>query len=312
MILAGDIGGTSTRLALFDDDAREQLALDLYNSRQHSGLANMAVHFLHRHGADVAAASFAVAGPVVANRAALTNLPWPVDGARLAGALRLPRVSLLNDLEANARGIETLGDDDFAVLNEGDLAAGGNAAVISAGTGLGQAGLYWDGGRHHPFATEGGHADFAALDDVQAELRRVLAADFGRVSYERVCSGMGLANIYRFLTGAERDPAAISGDALEGTDEAAVKALDLMVDIYGAQAGNLALTMMATGGIYLGGGIAPKILPKLEDGAFMRAFVDKGRLSPLLERIPVRVILNDKTALLGAALAARDLLASSS
>jgi glucokinase len=307
MILAGDVGGTSTRLALFEAGAREPSALEVYASGEHSGLEEMVADFLGRHPAQVSGASFGVAGPVYGGQVDMTNLAWPVDGRGLAAALGLPAVSLLNDLEANAMGIAGLTERDFAVLNGGDPTAVGNAAVISAGTGLGQAGLYWDGARHHAFATEGGHADFAARNELEDDLRRFLAEEYGgHVSYERVCSGMGLENIYRFLTGSALDPADISTRALEGSDEAATKALDMMVSIYGSQAGNLALTLMATGGVYVGGGIAPRILPKLEEGGFMRAFVDKGRFRDLLEQIPVRVILNDKTALLGAALDAAE------
>jgi glucokinase len=189
----------------------------------------------------------------------------------------------------------------------------GNAAVISAGTGLGEAGLYWDGRRHHPFATEGGHVDYAPRSELELELWRFLADELGHVSYERVCSGMGLVNLYRFFlhrAGSLPEPAwfveasdkgAAVSQAAARDDEAASQALDLMVSIYGAAAGNLALKLMATGGVYIGGGIAPKILPRLREGAFMRTFVDKGRFSRLLERVPVRVILNEQTALLGAA-----------
>jgi glucokinase len=224
-----------------------------------------------------------------------------VQTGKLAKILGLRSVDLINDLEANAHGIAVLGPDDFIVLNAGDPSASGNAAVISAGTGLGEAGLYWDGERHRPFATEGGNVEFAPRNKLEIRLYRYLAAEYGRVSYECVCSGMGLANVYRFLGGDAAEPAAISKGALEGSDERAVLALDLVASIYGAEAGNLALKMMATGGIYLGGGIPPKILPKLFDGTFMRAFLDKGPFAALLEAIPVRVILNDKAALLGAA-----------
>lgn len=235
----------------------------------------------------------------------VTNLAWSVDAASLASALRLPRVQLLNDLEANAWGLPLLGPDDFHVLNQGANEATGNAAVCSAGTGLGEAGMYWDGEHHHPFACEGGHTDFAPLSGEQERLRDHLAAEFGHVSYERVCSGPGLVNIYEFLGGSTSlDAPEISQRALAGTDETAVAALDMFVDIYGSEAGNLALKLMATGGVYLGGGIPPRILSKLEDGAFMRCFTAKGRFADLLAGIPVRVILNDRTALMGAALAA--------
>ena len=261
--------------------------------------------FLGTHPAELAAASFAIAGPVRDGRVQVTNLAWEVDAAGLASALALHRVRLLNDLEANAWGLPVLGPDDFHVLNPGAAGATGNAAVCSAGTGLGEAGMYWDGKRHHPFACEGGHADFAPLTKRQEALREHLAARYGHVSYERVCSGPGLVNIYEFLGGSSAaDAPEISEHALAGSDETAAAALDMFVEIYGAEAGNLALKLMATGGVYLGGGIPPRILPKLEDGAFMHCFTAKGRFADLLSAIPVRVILNDRTALMGAALAA--------
>jgi glucokinase len=301
MILAGDIGGTSTRLALFDRDGGGPQQLTTYESAAHAGLAEIVVEFLTAHPAEPRSACFGIAGPVEAGRCAATNLAWTVDSAVLADRLDIPAVRLINDLEANGYGIAALGADDFETLNQGDAEARGNAAVISAGTGLGEAGMYWDGDRHRPFACEGGHVDFAPRTPIELGLHEYVIKRFEHASYERVCSGMGLTNIYSYLGGPETEPAEISEAALNGSDERAVTALDVMVSIYGAAAGNLALKLMATGGIYVGGGIAPKILPKLRDGSFMRSFVDKGRFSSLLERIPVRVILNDKTALLGAA-----------
>jgi glucokinase len=225
-------------------------------------------------------------------------------------------VGLINDLEANAWGIATLSSDDIAVLNPGESDGAGNLALISAGTGLGQAGLHWDGTRYRPFASEGGHVDFAPRNRLEMDLLEFLLRQFPRVSYERVVSGPGLQNIYRFLreTGRgdeppwlaarlrEQDPnAVVAQAALSGESALCVQALDLFVALYGAAAGNLALTLLATGGVYLGGGIAPKILPKLKDPIFLNAFFTKGRLRPLLETVPVRVILNDQTALFGAA-----------
>ncbi len=320
VILAGDIGGTSTRLALFDGDSREPVAVEQYPSREHEGLEPMIELFLREHPATVIAATFGVAGPVREGVSVeTTNLAWPVSGPSVARLLGLPRVELLNDLVANAYGIAALGSEDLHVLSEGDPKATGNAAVISAGTGLGEAGLFWDGERHHPFASEGGHGDFGPRDDDEIDLWRWVYAKYGHSSYERVCSGMGLVNIYEFLRERSTEPepnwlreemverdagAVISRAALDGEDQVCVRALDMMVSIYGAEAGNLALKIMATHGVYLGGGIAPKILPKLEDGTFMRSFADKGRFVPLLGRIPVYVITNDRTALLGAALRA--------
>jgi len=310
VILAGDIGGTNTRLALFDGDAREPFALEIYPSGAHSSLEEMLRAFLAVHPAAPEAAAFGIAGPVRDGRVQVTNLAWPVDAAGLSLMLGLDHVLLLNDLEANAWGLAALVGDDFHVLNEGRPEAAGNAAVCSIGTGLGEAGLFWDGERHHPFACEGGHTDFAPLGDQQEGLREFLAAQYEHVSYERVCSGMGLVNIYRYFAGSSSlTGSEITQLALSREDTMAVAALDLMVDIYGAESGNLALKLMATGGVYLGGGIAPRILSKLEDGAFMRAFAAKGRFADLLAGIPVRVILNDRTALMGAVLAAEASLA---
>ena len=311
MILAGDIGGTNTRLALVDGDPWAPVAFEQYASGEYSSLEEIVGDFLAAHPGTPAAATFAIAGPVRDGRVQVTNLAWSVDTAGLAAAAGLDRVLLLNDLEANAWGIAILGPDDFHVLNAGLQDAMGNAAVCSVGTGLGEAGLYWDGERHHPFACEGGHTDFAPLTKEQEGLREFVAAQLGHVSYERVCSGPGLVNVYTYLAGTSPLTAPeITERALARTDSAATAALDLMVDIYGAEAGNLALKLMATGGMYLGGGIPPRILAKLEDGAFMRAFTAKGRFADLLGGIPVRVILNDRTALIGAALAAEASLAA--
>jgi glucokinase len=305
LILAGDIGGTNTRLALVEDDPRTPTALEIYPSAAHKSLEEIVRAFLAAHAAELAAAAFAIAGPVRNGRVQVTNLAWRVDAASLTTMLGLDHVLLLNDLEANAWGLATLGADDFHVLNPGRPDAAGNAAVCSAGTGLGEAGMYWDGRRHHPFACEGGHTDFAPLTEQQERLREFVAAEHDHVSYERVCSGPGLVTIYRFLCGGSAPTGPeITQRGLAGEDPTAAAALDLFVEIYGAEAGNLALKLMATGGVYLGGGIPPRILPKLEDGRFMRAFSAKGRFAELLAAIPVRVILNDCTALIGAALAA--------
>jgi glucokinase len=311
MDIAGDIGGTHTRLALFDPGAAGPAAVEIYSSRDHDGLEAMIGAFLATHPAHVERACFGVAGPVQNGHVKTTNLAWPVDARRVARMLGIERVRLVNDLYANAYGIADLGPDDVATLREGDPALGGNAAVISAGTGLGEAGLFWDRHRYHVFATEGGHTDFAPRDDQETALRAHLARNHAHVSYERVCSGMGLVAIHDFLSGREgvgvgrTDASAITRAALDGSDEVCVRALDMMVSIYGAEAGNLALKLLATGGIYVGGGIAPRILEKLQAGPFLEALDAKGRFSELLSRIPVHVILNDRTALLGAARLAR-------
>ena len=267
------------------------------------------------------AVTVGVAGPVDDGRTEAVNLAWPVDASELASALQLPEVevSVINDLEANAWGLSVLGKDDLVALNEASAERDGNLALISAGTGLGEAFVTHGPGGQRVHASEGGHADFAPRSDLEAELREWLARDGEHVSYEHVCSGIGILNIHEFLRTRSSEPepdwlakervelgaAAITRAGLERRDAVASKALDLMVSVYAAQAGNLALTVMATGGVYLGGGIAPNILPRLEEGAFMRAFTDKGRLSDVVERIPVRVILNELTALLGAARHAR-------
>jgi glucokinase len=318
MILAGDVGGTSTRLAIFSVQGTRVTAsaMTVFRSRELASLRDAVRQFMAAQDGAVEAACFGVAGPVVGGRAALVNVSWTVDARELATELGLSTVGILNDLEANAYGVGGLEATDFVPLNPGASACDGNAAIISAGTGLGEAGFYWDGSVHRPFACEGGHADFAPRDDEEAALREHLVKRYAHVSYERVLSGPGLHNIYTFLreraggdepgwlTDAIRTlggPAAIANAGLDGTSETCVKALHRFVSFYGAEAGNLALKLMASAGVYVGGGIAPKILPKLLDGTFMQAFTAKGRMTPLMETIPVRVIRNDTTALIGAA-----------
>ena len=318
MILAGDIGGTNARLAFFtiEDGRLRSLIERTYPTRDYSNLESVVAKFVGDNALSPELACFGIAGPVTRGRAETPNLKWVVESAPIANLLGIARVTLINDLEANAWGVGALEPADFEVISAGAPGAAGNATVIAAGTGLGEAGLYWDGRVHHPFACEGGHAGFAPVDDLQCELLHHLRTKFGHVSWERVLSGPGLLNIYTFLrdsgrgtepgwlTGelAQADAAArISQAAIEGKSELCGRALDLFVSIYGSEAGDLALKMMATGGVYLGGGIAPKIVAKLREPAFMTAFAAKGRLSKLLETIAVKVIMNDKTALLGAA-----------
>lgn len=318
MILAGDIGGTKTNLALFAlrGEELQQVKQNSFRSRDFSALEDIVRRFLGDSPQRVEAACFGIAGPVREGNAQATNLPWLVDAQQLSRTLRFGRVTLINDLEATAHGIVLLNREEFCELNPHASGEKGNAAVIAAGTGLGEAGLYWDGRRHRPFACEGGHADFAPRNEREMELLRFLQKEFVRVSYERVLSGPGLHNIYRFLrdTGARSEPswlaeqlntadppAVISRFALEQKSELCVEAVDLFVSIYGAEAGNLALTLLSTAGVYVGGGIAPKLLDKLREGAFLEAFLAKGRLRPLLEAMPIRVILDDKAALRGAA-----------
>jgi glucokinase len=300
VILAGDIGGTNTRLALFNG-GEYPLRIETVRTAGES-LTALVDTFLAGAAPSVDAACFGVAGTIGDNAASGVNLPWDVDGHEVAASLGAP-VAVVNDLHANARGIEALAAHDLAVLNPGAPRVDGNRVVLSAGTGLGEAGLFWSGSRYHVVATEGGHVDFAPRTELEIDLYRFLADEYGHVSYERILSGAGLANIYRFLTGASSSPspADITAEALSDHTSPGSATLDLFASIYGARAGNAALAYMATGGVFLGGGIPPKIIGRLRDGAFMRAFVDKGRFAPLLSRVPVHVILNDHAALLGAA-----------
>jgi glucokinase len=318
MILAGDIGGTNSRLAFFDaTNGRLKLVNEaIFPSRDYLGLEQIVSTFVRQDSGVVDAACFGVAGPVRNGRAQISNLPWAVETNRLVDELKLRSTFLINDLEAMAWGIGALQPADMVTLNLGVQNAGGNRAVIAAGTGLGQAGMFWDGRQHQVFACEGGHTDFGPRNDLEIELLRYLLAKFGRVSYERVLSGPGLVNIYHFLrdTGRGQEPkwlaeamtvgdpaAAISQSALNGKSSLSEQALDMFVAIYGAEAGNLALKILATGGIFVTGGIAPKILPKLSNKLFLDAFLDKGRMRPLLESMPVQVIVNENIGLLGAA-----------
>jgi glucokinase len=319
MILAGDVGGTKTRLAYFQTEGKhlKPVVEQIFPSQEHKDLSEIVSKFVSAHKLPTEHACFGVAGPVRNGRCKIEtpNLAWVVDARQLARELRLKKVELINDLEANAHGITMLEPKDFATLNNGAPGASGNKALIAAGTGLGEAGLHWEGDHYQPFPSEGGHVDFAPRIQLEVELLLFLLKEYEHVSYERVLSGPGLYNIYRFLrdTGRGEEPAwlaeemhgkdpspIISKAALERKCPLCQQALDLFVSIYGAAAGNLALKLMATGGIFVGGGIAPKIIEKLRDSTFMKAFVAKGRMKSLLEAIPVSVILNDKTALLGA------------
>jgi glucokinase len=317
MILAGDIGGTNARLAYFQrqNGHLRMLSERVFPSREYRELGEIVSKFLEDSATRPEIACFGIAGPVHNGRVETSNLPWVIEQSRLAKQIHLPATLLINDLEANAWGIGALSQQDLIPLNR-VAPSTGNQAVIAPGTGLGEAGLFWNGSEHEVFASEGGHVDFAPQGDLQIELLRFLASRYEHVSYERILSGPGLVNVYEFLRdkGCGEEPAgfaaqlaqedlaaAISHAALNGDNPRAEQALDLWISVYGAEAGNLALKTMATGGIFLGGGISPKILPKLTGPLFMRAFVSKGRLRPLLEGVPVHVITNDKAALLGAA-----------
>jgi glucokinase len=317
MILAGDIGGTNARLAYFQPQNGHLRLISerIFPSREYSELGEIVSQFLEGASLRPEVACFGIAGPVHNGRVETSNLPWIIEQSRLAKQIQLPATLLINDLEANAWGIGALSPQDLVLLNQ-VVPSDGNQAVIAPGTGLGEAGLFWDGSQHRVFACEGGHADFGPQGELQIELLRFLASRYGHVSYERVISGPGLVNVYEFLRekGCGEEPAGfaarlsqgdaaamISRAATDGTNPLAGQALDLWISVYGAETGNLALKTMATGGIFLGGGISPKILPQLKGPLFMNAFLDKGRLRPLLAGIPVQVITNDKAALLGAA-----------
>ena len=316
-ILTGDIGGTNTRLAMMEyanDRARVTENLT-FPSESYASLGEIITEFLARYPElEPQAAAFGVAGPVAQGVSRITNLPWVISAATLASQLGLTTVQLLNDLEALAWGIDTLGPEDMVALQTGSSNAAGNRAVIAAGTGLGEAGLCWDGNLHIPFATEGGHTDFAPATERDWRFYGFLQHRFGHVSWERVVSGAGLVHLFEFLLqesgtavpawfedSAQDSAACITRDALSASDPLCVEALQWFARLYGAEAGNLALKMKATGGLYLGGGIAPKILPALQDGRFLAAFLDKGRMRGLVEAMPVRVICNEQVSLQGLA-----------
>ena len=320
-ILAGDLGGTKTLLALYHakGDRFALLRDETYPSRGHHSFEEILEAFLAVGRPEtIDAACFDVAGPVVEGRVKTTNLPWLLDERALATKLGTPRVKLLNDLEATAYGMLHLPAADLACLHPGaSPVRPGHIAVIAAGTGLGEAYLFWDGKDHHPIASEGGHADFAPRTDVEVGLLRWLREKIGgHVSYERVLSGPGLFSVYAYLRDSGAAPesealkaelqtggdasAAVSRAALERNDALASRALDLFCELYGAEAGNMALRCLTSGGVYLGGGIAPKILPALQRG-FAKGYLDKGRFEGWLREVPVFVSLEPRTALLGAA-----------
>jgi len=319
MILAGDIGGTKTNLAYFQEEGGRVVPVHVrsYPSQQYRSLLDIISTMQKELPAPITAAAFGVAGPIVEGRSKLTNLDWEVVREEIREGLKLPRVGLLNDLEATAYGILDLPENDRLTLQSGMAREHAAIAVIAAGTGLGEGALIWDGRRYRAMPSEGGHADFAPRNEVEMDLLRFLLTKFKRVSYERILSGPGFVNLYEFFRSRSGEPepswltdeirtvappaAAISGAGLERTDPVCVQVLDLFVSLYGAEAGNLALKVLATGGVYVGGGIAPKILSRLQEGGFLEGFTTKGRHSPLLKSMPLHVILNDKIALYGAA-----------
>jgi glucokinase len=311
-VLAGDIGGTKTRLALYEGN--RCMREERFSSREFASLTALLKQFSPQ---GVGRACFGVAGPVRQGRCQATNLPWVVDAQELAKETGIPSVRLLNDLEANAYGLACLGEEEFVTLQEGIPGAVGNQALISAGTGLGEAGLVWDGRTHRPFPSEGGHVDFAPRDALEVELWEYLRALFQHASYERVLSGPGLYHLYRFLveTGKEREeaplpegdrPKMITERALAGACPLCLRCVRWFISLYGSEAGNLALKYLSLGGVFIGGGIAPKIAGLMQDKGFMEAFLDKGRLRGVLEGMAVKIVVNDRTALLGAARCARE------
>jgi len=320
MILAGDVGGTKVHLALysFDHGQLAHIRDEKFPAHEYAGLEVVVQKFLSESSnPDITSACFGVPGPVRNGRLKLTNLPWLLDSRELSQQLGIAHLFLINDLEANGYGIPELSADQIFTLNVGDASAVGNRALVSAGTGLGEGVLVWNGKVHLPLASEGGHADFAPRNELEVDLLRYLIRILkGRVSFERVVSGLGLKNIYSFLRdekGMEEpawlkermqneDPNAVIGELGEqGTNELCAKTLEMFTTSYGAEAGNMALKVLAVGGMYLGGGIAPKILKTMQSGPFMQAFTDKGRLSDLLVKTPVRIILESRCALMGAA-----------
>lgn len=320
-VLTGDIGGTKTRLAIAEV-AGNRVRVEReasYPSRDFATFEALLDDFFQA-GAVPECAAFGVAGPVRGEAVHTTNLPWYIEAAALRKRFGFKLCRLLNDLEAVAHGLAALAAEDVLTLQAGEPGATGNIAIIAAGTGLGEAGLFWDGMRHHPYATEGGHASFSPQSELEFALLAHLQQRHAHVSWERVVSGMGLVDLHEFLRGYRKAvvpgwlaeemrqgdaAAAVSRAAQKGRDEVCVETLALFVRLYGAEAGNLALKAMSRGGLYVGGGIAPKILPLLQRGGFMQGFLDKGRMRPLLEAMPLHVILNDRVALYGPALRAR-------
>jgi len=316
MLLAGDIGGTKTLLGIFDhSSARPRpVVVRSFSTLDYDDLTTMAAALLSENDATRASidtACFGVAGPVIGESATMTNIPWRIDARRVRSAFGFRRVKLLNDLEAMAYSIPVLQDDEVRVLQKGEPVARGNIALIAAGTGLGEALMHNVDGRYIASPTEAGHADFGARTERELALVREMTPRYGRVDVERVISGRGLALLHTFThkdpceDGIDADaadaPALISQAALERRCPRCVEALDMFVEAYGAEAGNLALRSVATGGVFVGGGVAPKILPALTAGSFMRAFNAKEPLGALVSRMPVKIILNAEAGLLGAA-----------
>jgi glucokinase len=319
-LLAGDVGATKTILGIYaaEQGPREPLAEATFASSQYPSLAALASAFLTEAKLAVENACFGVAGPVINGQATISNLSWRIDQVALKKELKLKSVTLINDVEATAQAVPLLNTAELHCLNKGEEIQGGTRAVIAPGTGLGEAFLFWDGVRFRAHASEGGHADFAPANLLEADLLNHLRDQWGHVSYERVCSGIGLPLLYAYLkergyaeepdlmaqqlAGADDQTARIVEAAIKQKTQLCIGALNLFCSIHGAEAGNLALKVMALGGVYVGGGIPPRTIAALERGPFMEAFCRKGRLSQMMTRIPVYVILNPRIALIGAAL----------
>lgn len=324
MILGVDIGGTKVNIALFIEDG-QKLYIKLeeqYPSQNYTSLQDILKEFLSKHNnLTIEKTCFGIAGPVIDQKCITTNLPWNISVQELQEFFKIEQVALINDLEATAYGMLYLEDEQFISLNPKALKKEGNKAIVAAGTGLGEAQLFFDGSNYHPIGCEGGHTDFAPLSALEDQLLVWLRKKFPEhVSYERVLCGSGIFLLYQFLCEYENTPfhssiktaledqdksALVSNLALEKADPLAMKTLELFSKIYGAEAGNMALKSMSLGGVYIGGGIAPKILPFIKEH-FLSGFLEKGRFKSLLESMEVKVSLEDKTALLGAAYFARD------
>jgi glucokinase len=321
MLIAGDSGGTKLHFGLFSGERgpRRPLTEAIYPSGDHRSLEEAVTRFVHETGHRATEAVLAVAGPVLEGKARITNLPWAIDEDRLRKTFKIKSLRVINDVEATASFVPFLHKSDLVTLQEGNPVRHGAKAMIAPGTGLGEAFLAWDGKRYRAFASEGGHADFAPSTALEDELLATLRDLHGHVSYELVCSGIGIANLYRYMRdrGHAEEPGWLAEELARVADpvpvivekaldreapcDICVRTLDLFASILGAEAGNMALKTLAMGGVYLGGGIPPRILPFLEKAHFMQAFLRKGRMRDLVARIPVHVVTNPKTALLGAA-----------
>lgn len=318
LVLAADVGGTKSYLAIFERTGKRMRLVreDRVETARYPSLGKLTAEFLQRGGEKVRSGCLAVAGPVSKRGCRAVNLPWPVTGAAVSRTIGVEEITIVNDFEAVGHGLQHLRSRDRSTIQRGRGSFGSPIALIGAGTGLGEGFVTWESGKSRVHPSEGGHADFAPRNEVEIELLRFLSARYGHVSYERVLSGSGLASLLTFVDqsglaplrraareeAAREDPAAVvTRHAILGDDPACVRALEIFVSIYGAETGNLALKVLATGGVFIAGGIAARILPQLTDGGFLSAFLDKGRHASLLRRIPVRVVTNPKVGLLGAA-----------